>query len=117
MKLVKLNDVVGVFCQDEEKQRDLIGEFVLNKYPNELTQKAIVSDLKQFSLWLKEKFQKSVFEVKAYELGVYRKHLINLGYAVGSVNRKLLRRTPISGHGAVNLSYGGGVWEMCISLV
>jgi integrase/recombinase XerC len=89
MKLVKLNDVVGVFCQDEEKQRDIIGEFVLNKYPNELTQKAIVSDLKQFSLWLKEKFQKSVFEVKAYELGVYRKHLIDLGYAVGSVNRKI----------------------------
>ena len=56
MKLVKLTHEVGVLSQDEEKQRDLIGEFVLNKYPNELTQKAIVADLKQFSLWLQEKF-------------------------------------------------------------
>ena len=89
MKLVKLTHEVGVLSQDEEKQRDLIGEFVLNKYPNELTQKAIFADLKQFSLWLQEKFCKNIFEVKAYELGIYRKHLVDLSYAVGSVNRKL----------------------------
>ena len=89
MKLVKLAHEVAIVSRDEEKQRDLIGEFVLNKYPNELTQKAIVSDLKQFSLWLLEKFEKNIFEVKSYELGIYRKHLIDLGYAVGSINRKL----------------------------
>ena len=49
MKLVKLEHEVSVLSSDEEKQRDLIGEFVLNKYSNELTQKAIVSDLKQFA--------------------------------------------------------------------
>ena len=76
MKLVKLEHEVSVLSSDEEKQRDLIGEFVLNKYSNELTQKAIVSDLKQFSLWLQQKCQKNIFEVKAYELGIYRKHLI-----------------------------------------
>lgn len=89
MKLVKLNQEVAVIPEVKKKQRDLIGEFVLNKYPNELTQKAIISDLKQFSLWLQEKFKKDIFEVKSYELGIYRKHLIDLGYAVGSVNRKL----------------------------
>ena len=74
MNLVKLTQEVAIVSRDEEKQRDLIGEFVLNKYPNELTQKAIVSDLKQFSLWLQEKFEKNIFEVKSYELGIYRKH-------------------------------------------
>jgi hypothetical protein len=33
------------------------------------------------------------------------------------LKRVKVRRTPISGHGAVNLSYGGGVLKMCISLV
>jgi len=45
-----------------------------------------------------------------------KKHLA-AGTDVNAKNDDGMRRTPISGHGAVNLSYGGGVWEMCISLV
>ena len=37
---------------DPDKQQDLVMEFVLNNYPNELTQKAIVTDLKQLNVYL-----------------------------------------------------------------
>lgn len=76
---------ICLFQHFQEEQKDLLAEFVLNKYPNRLTQKAIVSDLKQFSFWL----QKSIFDVKPAQLGIYRQHLIDCSYAVGSVNRKL----------------------------
>ena len=89
MKLQKIQSEVALVNPTESKEKDLVGEFLLNKYPNESTQKGIITDLKQFSLWLREKLDKSIFEVKSYELGVYRKHLIDLKYAVGSVNRKL----------------------------
>ena len=37
---------------DDRHKRDLIAEFILNKYPNEHTQKGIVADLRQFATWL-----------------------------------------------------------------
>jgi len=73
---------------DPDKQQDLVMEFVLNNYPNELTQKAIVTDLKQLNVYLLS-IKKTLFTVKAYHLGLYRKHLVQSDYKIGSVNRKL----------------------------
>ncbi len=41
---------------------DLIAEFILNKYPNEQTQKGIVADLKQFAAWPSAKPRRSFFD-------------------------------------------------------
>lgn len=74
---------------DDRHKRDLIAEFILNKYPNELTQKGIVADLRQFATWLSKTLGKDVFEVAAPELGLFRRHLETLCYKIGSINRKL----------------------------
>ena len=74
---------------DDGRKRDLIAEFILNKYPNEHTQKGIVADLRQFATWLSKTLGKDVFEVAAPELGLFRGHLEALGYKIGSINRKL----------------------------
>ena len=90
MKQITLtkNDIV-LFDDNSKKQRDLVAEFILNRYPNEHTAKAIVVDLRQFALFLQDKFNKTLFQIESYELGIYRKHMKDVGYKIGSINRKL----------------------------
>jgi integrase/recombinase XerC len=72
-----------------KEQADLLSEFVLNRYPNEGTQKAIVTDLKQFNGWLENTYGIDLFKIESSHLGIYSKHLQKAGYKIGSINRKL----------------------------
>ena len=82
-------DLAGAGKPCEAKKSDLLAEFILSKYPNELTQKAVIADLRQFALWLHQNMAKDLFGVKAPDLGLFRKHLETIGYKVASINRKL----------------------------
>ena len=44
--------MIALGVLDDGRKRDLIAEFILNKYPNEHTPKGIVADLRQFAAWL-----------------------------------------------------------------
>ena len=72
-----------------QQEQDLLGVFILNRYPNEGSAKAVVTDLRQLNLWLQKTYQTDLFEVKATHLGIYRKTLETSGYKVNSINRKL----------------------------
>ena len=68
---------------------ELLAELVLNRYPNKHTQRAVITDLKQLQDYLSQTFGIDLFQVKAFEIGLFRKNLEDLNYSIPSINRKL----------------------------
>ena len=54
-----------VYNHESKNVLDLVAEFIFNKYPNELTTSAIVTDLKQFSSWLRANLDLDLFTIDA----------------------------------------------------
>ena len=89
MNLVKQASQAIVAKRGRGGDSELLAEFVLNRYPNKHTQRAVITDLKQLQDYLSQTFGIDLFQVKAFEIGLFRKNLEDLNYSIPSINRKL----------------------------